>query len=278
MILAGPQDRDDITGFLMKRPEVAMFPICNLRDYGMAGGHPRAMTFWIRRLNGAITDVLGLTDGGFVMPVFTSDDPPDVVPLLRGRAVAGVVGQAAPVAAIQTVMKLRKGSLDRDEPHLELALDALQMPVTKGLEIGPVTPVLRDVAIAWRGAYGVETLELSRESAAEQAVGAVDAMISQDSHRVLFRDGQPVALTGFTARLPEIVMVGGVYTPPELRGRGFARAALALHLSQARVEGVHRAVLSAANQAAANVYLALGFRQIGAFRIVAYDTLQVAHG
>jgi predicted GNAT family acetyltransferase len=84
-------------------------------------------------------------------------------------------------------------------------------------------------------------------------------------------------VTGFNAILPEAVMIGGVYTPKYLRGRGFARAALALHLAEARSKGVKRAVLSAANAIAAKTYTAIGFQQIGDFMIVLYDTPQTSN-
>jgi hypothetical protein len=56
--------------FHMARPTVSMFSITNLRDYGMGGDHPKSMTFWTH--GDPITDVLGLTQGGIVLPVFTT--------------------------------------------------------------------------------------------------------------------------------------------------------------------------------------------------------------
>ena len=56
MIRATPADRDAIMAFLMTRPTVAMFPITNLRDHGMEGGHPKAMRFWMAQDGGQITD------------------------------------------------------------------------------------------------------------------------------------------------------------------------------------------------------------------------------
>ena len=57
-----------------------------------------------------------------------------------------------------------------------------------------------------------------------------------------------------------MVQVGGVYTPPDLRGRGHARRALALHLA---ASGAERATLFSASAMAARAYRAVGFRQIG---------------
>jgi predicted GNAT family acetyltransferase len=61
-----------------------------------------------------------------------------------------------------------------------------------------------------------------------------------------------------------------VYTPPELRGRGFARAAVAASLLEARAEGAARAVLFTSSGAAARAYEALGFVRAGSFGLVLF--------
>jgi GNAT superfamily N-acetyltransferase len=277
MIKAQPSDRDAIMAFLMARPTVAMFPITNLRDFGMEGGHPKAMSFWTSETDGRITDILGIGDGGVVLPVFSTHQPRNIRTALAGREITGIIGQAACVAEVQASLGLPVGALNRVEPHFELALDQMKMPDTTGLSVVPVASVPHEEMIVWRGQYGIDALGMSPTEAGLQAIGAVDRMITLDTHRVLIADGTPVAMTGFTAILPEAVMIGGVYTPAHLRGRGFARAALALHLTEACNKGVKRAVLSAANAIAAKAYIAVGFQQIGEFMIVLYDTPQSIH-
>jgi predicted GNAT family acetyltransferase len=90
------------------------------------------------------------------------------------------------------------------------------------------------------------------------------------SRWLLEQDGWPVASTGFNARLPDVVQIGGVYTPPALRGRGYARAAVAGSLLAVRETGVRRAVLFTGtdNEPARRTYLALGFRVVGDFGFV----------
>ncbi len=77
-------------------------------------------------------------------------------------------------------------------------------------------------------------------------------------------------MTGFNARLPRIVQVGAVWTPPEHRNRGYARAAMALHLREAQAEGVERAILFTSNPFAARAYAALGFTEVGRFTILLF--------
>ena len=107
MILAGPQDRAEIEAFLTPQAEVAMFPLNNLAHHGMAGGHPFAVTMWLARRDGRITDVLTQSDGGMVMPVLPSGDFAAAAAMLRGREVAGIVGVRDWARGLEAALGLR---------------------------------------------------------------------------------------------------------------------------------------------------------------------------
>jgi GNAT superfamily N-acetyltransferase len=113
----------------------------------------------------------------------------------------------------------------------------------------------------------------------DAAADAVTDRISREMaeyHREILMDGDtPVAATAFNAALPQIVRIGAVYTPPALRGKGYARRAVALHLKQARTTGVRRATLFASAQNAIAAYTAVGFRQIGEWVLAIFKTPQV---
>ena len=66
------------------------------------------------------------------------------------------------------------------------------------------------------------------------------------------------------------MQVGGVWTPPETRGRGYARCVVAGSLLHARAQGVTRALLFTmeSNVAAVRAYEALGFRRIGDYGLM----------
>ena len=87
---------------------------------------------------------------------------------------------------------------------------------------------------------------------------------------LLLAGAAPVSYSVFNAMLPDIVQIGGVWTPPEFRGRGYARSVVAGSLLAARKQGVERAVLFAdpANEAARRAYLFLGFRIVGDYGLV----------
>jgi len=87
---------------------------------------------------------------------------------------------------------------------------------------------------------------------------------------LLLAGAAPVSYSVFNAMLADIVQIGGVWTPPELRGRGYARSVVAGSLLAARKQGIARAVLFAdpANAAARRAYLSLGFRIVGDYGLV----------
>jgi predicted GNAT family acetyltransferase len=79
-----------------------------------------------------------------------------------------------------------------------------------------------------------------------------------------------VACSYYNAKTPQTVQIGGVYTPPALRGRGFARATVAGSLLVARKRGVRRSVLFTRdhNVPAITAYESLGYRSVGDYGLV----------
>lgn len=151
------------------------------------------------------------------------------------------------------------------------ALNLVDLIVPQALESGALrcrhpVPSEVDLLVAWRVNFCVEALgtedgpELRRSACAE-----VDLLREREADWVLLNGATPVSYSGFNATLPDIVQVGGVWTPPELRGRGYGRAVVAGSLLAARRAGVRRAVLftDPHNPAARTAYRALGFRIVG---------------
>ena len=121
----------------------------------------------------------------------------------------------------------------------------------------------------WRMAYDIELLGATNSPEhRKRAAGFLEAQIADGNAWVAIKNGVPVSLSAFNATLPDIVQLGGIYTPPELRGQGFARAAVAASLIVARDRGASRAVLFTNNPSAARTYEALGFRRAGDYSLV----------
>jgi RimJ/RimL family protein N-acetyltransferase len=271
---AGPADLARVEGLLSRQIDMAMFPLANLRAQGLGqdgfpSDHPHASRFWLLPDAGLVA----LSRGGMLMPLFgDACDPAPLRAVLRGQRVEGALGPARAVRTLLSALGLtaEPSRKDEDEPAFALDLASLSIPVRPGAALVPAADAHRPLLLAWREAYHTESLGTPAEEARTLAKADVDRMIDRGNHRLLLADGQPVALTGFNAALPDIVQVGGVYTPPALRGRGHARLAVALHLAEARAAGVARAVLFAASPAAARAYRAIGFQPNGSFALVLF--------
>lgn len=81
----------------------------------------------------------------------------------------------------------------------------------------------------------------------------------------VWEDGEPVSFVNRSLPAAGVVRIGPVYTPPERRGRGYARA-LTAHSSRTALEGgAHRCMLytDAANPVSNRIYTDIGYVMTG---------------
>ncbi|WP_271881279.1 GNAT family N-acetyltransferase [Phaeobacter italicus] len=281
--LAQADEQRAIEAFLSRHVASSMFLLSNLRDHGLSGTAPKAMKVWLR---GAPNNgVAGLTNDGTLLvqaPMATDADWRSMQALveaqLAGRPQTGVLGATDQLRRYlaATGLAARATRLNRDEPGLaldlgDLDLTCLNRPALADAVLMPISAAPRPMLVQWRAAYHQEVLGTPAAEAVAMASADIDSYLLRDSHRILSVGPKWAAMTGFNAQLPGVVQIGGVYTPPDMRGRGYARAALALHLQQAARKGTEKAVLFAAGDAAVRAYQAIGFRQIEGYSLVLFD-------
>ncbi|WP_282169860.1 GNAT family N-acetyltransferase [Ruegeria atlantica] len=266
-------DVPKIDRFLFEHIQTSMFPLANLRDFGLRGSDPRAVNLWI--LGDGPRAVFGITNEGMVLPQCpecSDNELSHAIRLIRGRKLFGLAAEATQAGRIMQLAgwEDRPATLNSDEPGFSLDLNRLVMPDATGAKLVPLDELDRSITVGWRQDYLIEAMGFDPERAQPQAQKDIAAYIERDSHRALLMDNQPVGMTGFNSRLPEVVQIGGVYTPPDLRGHGYARLAVALHLREAHSNGATRAVLFAASDAAARAYIAIGFRPAGHYSLILF--------
>ncbi|KJZ18030.1 GNAT family N-acetyltransferase [Loktanella sp. S4079] len=278
MIPATETDRPALEAFLTDHIATSMFPLSNLRKHGMQGGHPRAVNCWVNWKAGQVTDVLTISEEGFVFPQCPNHPWSTVRAILDGRPIQGIIGDAVQVAGLQRALGWRDpAAVSKVEPLYHLHLSDLRLPDCSEFTLRDLSTAPIETVLQWREAYLNEVLKVPGEDTAAKARHEIEGYLQAGTHRVLFQGDTAVAMTGFNAQVPGVVQVGGVYTPPELRGRGLARRAVGLHLQEAGEAGVQEAILFAASTNAARAYEAIGFRQIGEFAIVINEHPQVVH-
>lgn len=123
----------------------------------------------------------------------------------------------------------------------------------------------RDLALRWWIAFGEEVLHEGGPGR-EQAEASLDHKLSDPASGILLWEdgGEPVSLAGWGGPTPNGIRIGPVYTPPELRGRGYATAVTA-ELSQRQLgDGRSFCFLytDLANPTSNAIYERIGYRRI----------------
>jgi GNAT superfamily N-acetyltransferase len=271
-----PFDESLLEEFLVSHRDSSMFLRANARRAGLAyRGEPFHAIYVAAFRDRRMVGVAAHCWNGIVLV----QAPEQTEELARacvewsGRSVTGLSGPLEQVRRARSGLGLAEAvaALEGGEWLYALDLAELVMPALSNAAIvcRAPRPEERDTLCAWRIAYDVETLgatdsQEQRRSSAE----FLDTQIADGNAWVAIEAGAPVSLSAFNASLPDIVQLGGIYTPPELRGRGYAKVVVAASLVVARERGASRAVLFTDNPSAARTYEALGFRRVGDYSLV----------
>ena len=274
-----PGDEATLEAFLLPRVESSMFLIGNMRTSGLVdNGQAYEGTYAAAFEGEQITGVVAHCWNGNLICQAPAhlDDLWRAAVKASSRPVSGLLGPAEQVAAVKAALDLTGTSvqLDESENLFSLALDQMAVPRElssgrwRGRRAGPRD---LDQVTAWRVDFSLEALGEEDEPQLWEKVRVnAERIIDRGMVWVLEDGGELVATSGFNAAIDEAVQVGGVWTPPALRRRGYGRAAVAASLLDARAEGAETAILftGESNIPAQKAYRALGFRVIGDYRLV----------
>jgi RimJ/RimL family protein N-acetyltransferase len=275
-------DRSKLEGFLQEHPATTMFMRSNLRRAGMAEEPTeRFEAVYVGAFqDGELSAVVSHNWNGMLL-VAGSEGLTEAARRVVGTSglkLSGISGSLEKVEEIRGQFGLADAptSLDSPEHLYSLDLENLQTPALLH-EPGVVCRLPKseefELLCDWRMDYHLWLGGEEDDEGGRSIPERLRHKIEDDLCRVLAVEGEPVSYTAFNATLPEQVQVGGVWTPPDLRGRGYARAVVAGHLLDARDEGVERAILFTAfdNEPAQAVYEALGFERIGEYGLVLFE-------
>jgi len=266
-----------IEAYLAKHFATAMFLRGNLRDFGIGNTEATyGMRYFIREA-GEVTGIGGVGNGGAVMLQATADLAEMVVHMRAALpadfAMSVTTGAPEMVAAILAGFNLSDApkQMDETKPLFLLRRNDLIPQNMAGFSLRPATmddlPLLAD----WNHAYALEVLDgVDNAETRAETFAAAKQTIAHGRQRLLLKNGAVIAQTNINAAMPDAVQVGGVFTPPPGRGRGFARRAVAAHLDEAFAGGAENAILFSATETASRTYRAIGFKHIGASRIVLF--------
>jgi predicted GNAT family acetyltransferase len=119
----------------------------------------------------------------------------------------------------------------------------------------------RELVTRWFASFIREAL---REDGSAAGAMAERWLGTPDRTLYLWEDAQPVSICGAAGRTPNGIRIGAVYTPPELRGRGYASNCVAA-ASQAQLDsGLRYCFLytDLANPTSNHVYREIGYEPV----------------
>jgi RimJ/RimL family protein N-acetyltransferase len=276
----GAGDESELEGFLAAHADSAMFLRSNLRTAGIVyRGAPLEGLYLAAIASGRIAGVAAHCWNGAMLLQAGIHVEALVVALAERsqRPVTGLLGPLDEVRRARTALAMTAtpSQLESDEGLYALGLSDLVLP--GGLRDGNLTcraPRAHELPllVEWRYAYSREALNGAPGDALREQCRMEIEALGHDRQFVLLAGAGIVAYSAFNAALPDIVQIGGVWTPPELRGRGYGRGVVAASLLAARDGGAKRAVLFTddANFAARRAYAALGFRRVGDWGVVLF--------
>ncbi|MGE5244611.1 MAG: GNAT family N-acetyltransferase [Betaproteobacteria bacterium] len=260
--------------FLLRHPETSLLLLSNLRAFGpRLGDSLYSGDFKALVGGGEIEAVWCLTRGGSL--VAQSGGRADVAPaIVRSCAgdpleVRGVLGEWTIASALWDRLSIERGlrpAFVSREISYRRRLDRLP-PADAPARVRRLTPDdhpgwarLTHAFLAGQG--------LPEQGTAEQHRAAFVRSADLGHWWGAFEGDELVSIGGYNALHDTIAQVGGVFTPPERRGRGLSRAVMqTLMRDSVGVHHVDRLFLFTGprNTAARAMYESLGFERFGHF-------------
>lgn len=274
-----PGDETTLEAFLLPRLESSMFLIGNCRAAGLLDrGRPLEGTyagaFEGKRLVGVVAHYW---NGNLILQA------PESLPGLveaateaSGRALRGLIGPEGQVRRAKELLGLDESSIQLDETEYLYSLMLADLLVPDSLRSGRlqarrIEPGDAGLLTEWRVGFSIESLGAQDTPQLwAQCRASVERSTRDCLAWVLTDRDRRVSTSAFNTAIDEAVQVGGVWTPPELRNRGYGRAVVAASLLDARAEGAIQSILFTGinNLPAQRAYTALGFRHVGDYRLL----------
>jgi predicted GNAT family acetyltransferase len=201
--------------------------------------HYPSRSFWLVRDEGEVAAAaLRTPPYNLILAAPRSDDALTV--LVRGIAadLPGVVGAEPEAVGFADLWSQQTGLRARTNMRQGIyALEQVRPPSAVPGSARVATADDRELALRWWIDFGEEVLHEGGPGR-DRAEAALDHRLSSPSAGILLWEdgGAPVSLAGWGGPTPNGIRIGPVYTPPELRGRGYATA-LSAELSQRLLDG-----------------------------------------
>lgn len=274
-----PGDQSKLEHFLRDYVETSMFIMSNVRASGLLyrDQHFHGDYYGFFNDDNNIQGVLvHYWNGNIMMQAKSVSILDRLIVYFRShvsRPIAGILGERALVEQVINGLDLaiQRYAINQTEDLYSLELNALIQPATinaSNYQFVASANLPTSILFDWIKRYDIEALGATDNADLNDNVKSyIETINANTNHWVLLVDNTPVCLSGFNARLDDIVQVGPVWTPPQYRNKGYARTLLAWTLIREHKHGVNRSILFTKDSAAATAYTSIGFKKIGKFKL-----------
>ncbi len=195
-----------------------------------------------------------------------------------GVSAPGAIGNTPSILQFLERWKLATGiSAELEMGQGVFSLEKVAIPEVADGSMRRATPSDRDLVLGWWLAFLEEALPAEapgRRAAEERVDQRLDPKRGQGLALWETKGGTTVAMSGYSAPVANFVRIGPVYTPPELRGQGYATALVATQSSHFLARGREGCLLytDLANPTSNAIYKRIGYRQVGESMVYAFRT------
>jgi RimJ/RimL family protein N-acetyltransferase len=279
-----PQDFNILDAFLTPLSDTSMFMRSNVRQAGFTLDHEKEFSadYYGCFEAGQLYGILAFCWNGMILSQVPEIDRLSqfiefVRPQFSQFPLKGILGPSNQVLYILNVL-MNEGIISENQIKMSslettygLLLNDLIIP--PALTNGEVCcRLIREedipILIPWSIAYHQEAFHVTMDEA--KVHQEILSFIEHQTAFVLEVEEKIVARADFNAILPDIVQMGGVWTPPDLRSHGYARAVVAGALLEAKHRGIERSTLFTHNPSAMRAYESLGFKPKGTYHILLF--------
>ena len=270
--------REALETFLEQHLESSLFLSSNLRSAGLRNTGQRYEGIYVGAFQSDILVGVGAHywNGCIVLQAPTHTQ--DIVEFLvsqSGQPVVGFLGPYRQVCEAMSALELNSTDLLADVPEIlyTVSLQSLAAPDARaGQILTPRAAMPRDLdtLTEWTVDYTVESSHIPKaEIDIGQTRNRLSSNIEEGLILVLEDDGQLLSMASINAQTDRVGQVGGVWTPPHLRSRGYARQLVHYLLRTLRAAGKDRAILFTpeTNTPAQKAYESIGFSAVGDYAV-----------
>lgn len=185
----------------------------------------------------------------------------------------GVVGMAPDIDLFAAAWEARRPV--RAEVLMEqgvYALDELIPPRPTAGRPRAASAADEALLVDWMGAFSREALPEEEDDEVDLRRMVASRLGSPEGGFFLWDDGGPVSVAGFGGPTRNGIRIGPVYTPPELRGRGYG-AAVTAATSEALLQAGRQFCFlytNLANPTSNRIYVSIGYRRVCDSRVIAF--------